>query len=242
MRQRPGRELRAHELITYDSHKTLKGEKLGYLSGIMYLSPAGESGQNMCFWSSPLCRRWCLRRAGKMRFDSARKARIDRTRFFLYNRQQFRRRLSSEILAFSRRAQREGFRKVVIRLNGTSDVPWESVYPDLFPEFPMVQFMDYTKSPQRARAFARGEMPDNYHLTFSLSETRESEECALGLLALGVNVAAVFGEPPDLWRDYPVIDGDRNDLRFLDPRPAVVGLSPKGIAAADLVKAGGFIR
>lgn len=232
------------ECITYYSHKTRKGEALGYLTGIMYLSPARESGRgNLCPWSTGLCRRWCLKRSGKMRFDGAKRARIRRTRFFLSDRPGFLRRLRWELKGFRLRAAELGFRQVAIRLNGTSDVPWESVYPALMPGFSDVRFYDYTKSIHRIRAFAAGTLPANYHLTFSLSETERSEAEALEALALGVNVAAVFGEPiPGKWfARYPVIDGDHNDLRFLDPRPAVIALRPKGISLADRPRAKGFI-
>jgi hypothetical protein len=47
-------------------------------------------------------------------------------------------------------------------------------------------------------------------------------------------VAVVFNEqnpedfPPSFW-GYPVINGESHDLRFLDPSPVVVGLTPKGM-------------
>jgi hypothetical protein len=43
----------------------------------------------------------------------------------------------------------------------------------------------------------------------------------------------VFRKPPfprTFW-GYPVIDGDGNDLRFLDPRACIVGLRAKGKGA-----------
>jgi len=49
------------------------------------------------------------------------------------------------------------------------------------------------------------------------------------LLARGFNVAVVFGSGlPETYLGYPVIDGDKHDLRFLDPKGVIVGLSPKG--------------
>jgi hypothetical protein len=114
-------------------------------------------------------------------------------------------------------------------LNGSSDIGWEGLRIDgrnLFELFPTVQFVDYTKIASR---FAR-KLPANYHLTFSRSETNESQ--ALELLARGVNVAVVFaGEKPKMWNGFRVVDGDLHDLRHLDSRGArgfVVALSPKG--------------
>jgi hypothetical protein len=51
----------------------------------------------------------------------------------------------------------------------------------------------------------------------------------LKALANGKNVAVAFKNclPETLW-NYPVVDGDKHDLRFLDPKGVVVGLVPKG--------------
>jgi hypothetical protein len=46
-------------------------------------------------------------------------------------------------------------------------------------------------------------------------------------------VTVVFRRPPypaTFW-GYPVIDGDRDDLRFLDPAPCIVALKAKGAGA-----------
>jgi len=49
------------------------------------------------------------------------------------------------------------------------------------------------------------------------------------ILQAGGNVAVVFANGlPDRWNGFPVINGDLHDLRHLDPRGVVVGLSPKG--------------
>jgi hypothetical protein len=114
---------------------------------------------------------------------------------------------------------------LVCRLNVVSDVAWKREFPELFAAFPDVQFMDYTKDAYR---ILDGKLPGNYHLTFSRSETNELD--CLRVLKAGHNVTVVFRKPPfpaTFW-GYPVIDGDRNDLRFLDPPPCIVGLKAKG--------------
>jgi len=118
-----------------------------------------------------------------------------------------------------------------VRLNGTSDLAWEN--RGLMARHPEVQFYDYTKSVARMRRYLSNRMPRNYHLTFSRSETNEAD--TLSILRDGGTVAAVFstkrGRPlPLQWRGFPVLDGDRSDLRFLDPRGFVVGLRAKGKA------------
>jgi len=173
-----------------------------------------------------------------------------RTRFLHDNRAGFIAALKGEIAALIRKAKRRGLRPV-LRLNGTSDLPWEKLAPEIFTEFPNLRAYDYTKSLRRAVAFAKGELPRNYHLTFSYSETNAA---AAGIaLAAGVNVAAVADgvKPgqrfalPGLPEARPTFSADRHDLRFLD-RKATDGrgrigiLKAKGKARAD--KSGFVIR
>jgi hypothetical protein len=47
-------------------------------------------------------------------------------------------------------------------------------------------------------------------------------------------VAVVFRRSlPESWHGTPVVNGDKNDLRFLDTRGVVVGLVDKGKARKD---------
>lgn len=117
---------------------------------------------------------------------------------------------------------------LVCRLNVVSDIRWEREWPELFIEYPRVRFMDYTKHIDRVLA---ADCPGNYHLTFSRSEDNEAD--CRRVLEAGRNVVVVFREKPlpkEYW-GYPVIDGDRDDLRFLDPSPAIVGVVAKGAGA-----------
>jgi hypothetical protein len=83
-------------------------------------------------------------------------------------------------------------------------------------------------------AFIAGEMPDNYHLTFSRSEEKQNQAFALSFLKSAGNIAAVFrGSLPKTWQGFKVVDGDKSDARFLDPRGVVVGLVEKGLAKKD---------
>jgi hypothetical protein len=95
------------------------------------------------------------------------------------------------------------------------------------------RFYDYTKILDRVSRVAE---IDNYHLTFSRAETTANQMDAEVALALGVNVTVVFrNELPPLWQGYPVIDGDRHDIRFWDTinsngGPVIIGLLAKGPA------------
>jgi len=217
--------------------KTVKGEKLGYKTGILYLAPVKESGiMNTCPHASAGCAKACLFTAGRGAMDNVRNPRIEKTKRFKSNPAQFVEDIAADIERETRRAKKNGF-EFCVRLNGTSDIPWENVKGadglNLMQRFPETQFYDYTKSVARVLFMLDGGMPDNYSLTFSRSE--ENENAALDLACAGGNIAVVFSSStlPVKWRGHRVIDGDASDLRFLDKRPRIVGLKAKGKARHD---------
>ena len=225
--------------------KTEKGTGSGYLTGILYLAPGQIAGVgNLCPHASAGCLAACLFTAGRAGiFEAVNAARVMRTRFLHDNRAGFIAALRGEIAALVRKAKRRGLRPVV-RLNGTSDLPWEKLAPELFTEFRHVRFYDYAKGLRRVLAYAKGELPRNYHLTFSYSETNAA---AAGLaITAGVNVAAVadgvkVGQRfalPGLPDARPTFSADRHDLRFLDRkgkdgRGRIGILKAKGKARGD---------
>jgi hypothetical protein len=117
-----------------------------------------------------------------------------------------------------------------VRLNGTSDLPWHNI-GDIMQSFPEIQFYDYTPNANRMIQFLKGELPSNYHLTFSRKENNEAL-CDL-ILSMGGNVAMVFDKVPKKFKGYKVIDGDESDLRFLDEKNVIVGLKAKGKGKKD---------
>ena len=256
---------RPKKLLNIDANaKTVKGQKQGYMTAILYLAPAKLSGYEVCPQRSAGCTKACLNTAGRGNMSGVQAARIAKTQWYFEDRYGFMVQLVKELSAFVRKAKRDGFIPVV-RLNGTSDISWERVtvegavggggtYGSIMSRFPDVQFYDYTKVTKRALASARGDMPANYVLTFSLTEANDTD--ALAVLQAGGNVAVVFKGPalprgaiysaPEgglVGRDsdytVPVVDGDLNDLRFLDRTGVVVGLKAKGKARYDT---SGFVR
>ena len=216
-------------LITSGDAKTIKGEKLGYRTGIMYLSPANESGViNVCPSASIGCMAMCLNTAGRGQMSMVQEVRRSRTIFLKTNPKDFAVILRNEVKAVIESAKRA---KMIpaIRINGTSDLP--RLVTPLAEEFDTVQFYDYTKLPKpwtRTRA--------NYDITFSRSETNEKD--CLDALNNGVNVAVVFSTKkteklPDEYLGFEVINGDEHDLRFLDKKGVIVGLTAKGRAKKD---------
>lgn len=235
--------------------KTVKGEAFGYLTGILYLAPASLSGRNLCPDSTPGCRAGCLNTAGRGVYKGTQNGRIRRSVYFREDRPAFMADLVSDIKALIRKADRMGLTPLV-RLNGTSDIPWENVptgpagasymaplgWRNVMAQFPDVLFYDYTKSFHRMvqSVAARGDRfrpwPQNYSLTFSRSECNDPE-CRVVLQHRG-NVSVVFSTKrgdalPEWWEGYPVADGDISDARPSDMHGYVIGLRAKGRARRD---------
>ena len=218
-------------LLSVDTNaKTVKGQKRGFMTGILYLAPDRVSGLfNACPNASNGCRNLCLYYAGRGAFNSVQQARTAKTIFYVKDRQAFLATLTENVASVIRKAKAKRMHPV-IRLNGTSDIGWERY--TVIQAFKTTRFYDYTKNYDRMLAFLDGKLPSNYSLTFSRSETNETQ--CLEVLKRGGNVAVVFRKAlPTHWNGYPVINGDENDLRFLDPKGVVVGLTAKGKAKTD---------
>ena len=150
-------------------------------------------------------------------------ARILRTRWLFANPAAFCSLAAAEIDA----AYRIHGKRLRVRLNTFSDVPWERVAPWLFTgPRRHVRFYDYTKGWRRA-----DKTPRNYRLTLSAG-SRTPEAAISAQVARGHAVAVVF--PQSRGKALPaslgpnrVIDGDRSDNRYHD-RGVVVGLRAKG--------------
>lgn len=244
------------ELLTIDNPKTNKGTKDGYLTAVLHLAPHKLSGTNVCPHATDGCATACLNTAGRGGMpgaigDNVQRARVARTKLFHADRDFFLSQLVREIAKFEKRCAKLNM-KCAVRLNGTSDIPWEKFLIDrqtIFDVFPDVQFYDYTKWPLRLRRDALN--ITNYRLCFSLSEHKDSELRAVEYLERGCNVAVVMdlrtvmgyrreADPmPAQFLGHPVVDGDESDLRFLDPPGHIVGLRAKGKAVKDT---SGFVR
>jgi hypothetical protein len=216
-------------LLSKANHKQAKGA--GFLSVGLTLTPraTGRAGRSFCRFATQGCAAACFADYNRLAWPRNKRVAVARTRLLAQNPEMFFVLLVNDLVRENARAERLGV-SLVCRLNVVSDVPFEREHPALFARFPSVQFMDYTKDIRRVLNPTR---PRNYHLTFSRSERNESD--CLRVLKAGGNVAVVFRRPPFprlLW-GYPVIDGDANDLRFLDRSPCIVGLKAKGKGARE---------
>ena len=222
--------------------KTRKSENsdAGYSTLILHLAPAKESGFEMCASRSAGCTAACLYTAGRGRMQPIKNARIKRTLMWVKQREEFKKQIKKELTSFLRQCEKNQTLPAV-RMNGTSDIIWEKTWPELFTDFDSIQFYDYTK--HKKRCLKGYVLPNNYHLTFSRSESNDDD--VLEILRNGkINVAVVFGSRnfPKKWRpnkrflrkSYPTYSADDHDLRFLDPNGGHIGcLYSKGKAKKD---------
>jgi len=213
-------------LLSTNNKKTIKGEKLGYITYILYMSPfkSNSLGKNVCSHASKGCAESCLVGSGfGGMYTAVMKGRMNKTEYFLKDRIEFLNQVKTEIAKAVKKNEDKA--NITIRLNGTSDLPYENFKifngKNIFEVYPDVQFYDYTKNWTR---FDKA-LPSNYHLTFSRSETNHKK--AMELLGRGINVAMVFDVTPKEYEGYEVIDADKDDLRFLDPKGVICGLRYK---------------
>jgi hypothetical protein len=215
-----------------------------YASAVLYLAPHKFAGRgNVCAGATEACIAGCLGlyagradivKAGE-KTNAVREARIRRTEWFFDDLDSFLSALRLDIAAHVKKCAKNG-KRPAIRLNGSSDIPWERVAPELFAEFANVTFYDYSKLAPSKRAA----LPENYTLTHSFSGENYADMWAA--LSMGRNVAVVFrvkpsqslpdfvsdADPSHAFASLPVIDGDTHDQRFLDPKGVIVGLRAKG--------------
>ena len=233
--------------LTTRNYKLLKGEGRGFYTAGLSLAPSTESipfgGRDLCP-KAGACKAACLVGSGRNRTGQAESARVRRTLAYLKTPNKFFSEVFAEIDSARRYAAKRGL-TLAIRPNVLSDQPL--LAKRISRQYPEVSVYDYTKIPKpwlRVRA--------NYHLTFSLDESNHAD--AVEAMRHGVNVAVVFNvrkgrDLPSTYtlpgddHPYPVIDGDENDLRFLDPQGVIVGLRTKGsnAAMAEGISAG-FIK
>jgi hypothetical protein len=225
--------------VSADS-KTVKGEKLGFLTGILYIKPDSKICPNS---KAAGCAASCLYTAGRGAFDSVRQGRINKGLWLKADFSGFMAQLCANIETLQKKAKKQGLTPVV-RLNGTSDLDWQNMpftvqdrhgitvfSGNIFQRFPGVQFYDYTKVP-------RVSLAPNYHLTFSYSAEKAFTPYVEQAKGAGLNLAVVFrGRLPETFLGLPVISGDDSDLRFLDSKThegqAIVGLLAKGKAKKE---------
>ena len=214
------------------SAKMLKSKKNGTITYCIYLAPANMSGYEVCPCSQ-FCRKFCLNGSGVNRveiqavgFEESRinKTRIKKTKLFFENKELFMKIMIHEIIKTRRYAEKHGM-EFSVRLNGTSDIsPEDFVYKgeNILNIFPDVQFYDYTKVYSRIDLLKKY---PNYDLTYSYNG--HNWGACKKFLEMGGKVAVVFNNKemlPMAFDNYPVIDANGYDMRYLDPPRTIMGL------------------
>ena len=192
-----------------------KTEKSKVQTYILHLSPADTSGFNVCAGAGN-CKAICLHFAGNPVYMKGKgAARVRRTLAYGASRQHFMELLTVAILA--KRFKLPLTEEMAVRLNGTSDIPWETVDFNITPDFARfcaikynlelhiglqnifelfnglglnVTFYDYTKIKRNWAECKRL----GYHLTFSYDgySNRSNVKLACEAISKGVNIAAAF--------------------------------------------------
>lgn len=220
--------------------KTVKGNKKGFATAILYLTPANGSGFNVC----PLavaagCVAPCLYTAGRGAMSNVHLGRLRKTLAYMSDRARFMAQIHAELRTLRRTCARKDL-DLLVRLNGTSDIRFEAIpvagHGNIMLANPDIQFYDYTKLPNR-----KG-IPANYDLTFSYSGMAGFAPHVAVARNAGMRIAVVFRNRAtvarmlangETFQGLPVVDGDDSDIRHLDPMGAVVALYAKGKAKKD---------
>lgn len=239
-------------LLAIDSNaKTVKGQKFGYLTGLMYLAPADLSGKiNVCANAELAgCKAPCLNTAGRGKFNNVQAGRLRKTLYFVTEYEAFMNELATDINRLINKAKKLDVVPVV-RLNGTSDILWERKsftldektakrigrdaghYENMMSLYPEITFYDYTKIAGRFNK----NLPENYDLTFSYSGVESYQKQVSHAIKQGARMAVVFRDHeniPTEWMGMPVVDGDEHDIRPINPQGVIVALKAKGDAKKD---------
>jgi hypothetical protein len=202
---------------------------------VMYLAPASLSGHNVCAKATKECISGCLNTSGRAKMNKSyiaiMNARVNKTKFFYDQRENFNSILFKEVKLAANRTANKG-KEFAVRLNGTSDlnpILFKQNGKNILETYPDVQFYDYTKILNRIEVAKKHA---NYDLTFSF--TGYNWDDCLVALQNNVRVAVIFNVGrnealPETFNGFKVVDGDKYDYRPLDEKNVIVGLRWKSI-------------
>lgn len=211
-----------------------KTKKNSFDTYILYLAPYRQNSKNIniCPQASDGCAAACLFTAGRGKFSNVQKARINKTEYFLHDKELFCLQLADELTKINAQAAKKN-KTVLIRLNGTSDLDF--IY--LLKKYAQLDalslsnlvFYDYTKILGKVKKYLGS---NKYILTYSRAENNEAE--TLEALKLGANVSIVFTNYlPEYYKGFKVIDGDASDNVMIYNKGVILGLKAKGDARKD---------
>jgi hypothetical protein len=196
-------------LILSKSVKFAKTHKNIGVTG-MYLAPSTTiKGLNTCKFAGK-CAKGCIAYTGNMKFNGLTFS--NRLKALFFHTERYLIEMLADLVELTEKLEDD--KKVMVRLNGTSDINFTMVLDmqAFITDYPnILGFYDYTKRPVNL------ELDGIYHLTYSWSETSKIRQ------AKQFNRIAVVVSPKDVeWlQNDPLIghlwsDGDKHDLRALD--------------------------
>jgi len=241
--------------------KLKKGFKRFRAIGLAMAPWKFAGGGNLCAMASAGCIDACNGLWAGMNVTlSTRLALIGRARLYLEFRQLFLEKLREELRNFENLCLRTG-RIPAVRLNVSTDIPWEKVAPGIFAEFRRIRFYDYSAY----AADVRRTLPANYQLCHSWKE-HTTFAYVESVISAGRNIVVpfdsayapsrkLFGALPetvvfrckDTGREIvvSVVNGDKHDFRLSenDGRGVCIGLHGKsGRSKVNAAVDSGFMR
>ena len=199
--------------------KTAKNPETTY---ILYLAPYTQNSKkiNICPKASAGCAASCLFSAGRGAFSNVIQSRVNKTEYYLHDKEKFILQLAGELVKINKKASKET-NQTLIRLNGTSDLDFVYLlkkYANFdISNYNNLHFYDYTKILGKVKKYI---------------EDNEAE--TIQALKIGANVSAVFsGDLPKTYKGFTVVDGDKTDSEMLAFKGLILGLKAKGKARKD---------
>jgi hypothetical protein len=212
--------LKKGNFLGTENSKTIKGNKEGFLTAILYLAPHKIVGHNFCPMAIT-CILDCLFNSGRGKFNNVTRSRIIKTLCFLLDKDTFINHIDKDIQRLYKKSIKLNY-DFCVRLNGTSDLNVVHYFGHIIKNNPFIKFYDYTK----VKSYIKNNPFKNYSLTFSYDGLNLKD--SLSILDNKENVSIVFeNNLPKYFLGFHVIDGDKNDLRFLDKKGIIIGLKHK---------------
>jgi len=173
-------------------------------------TPAPWKWRNICPYSTPGCRGACLVHSGRLGKDQAKRAMLARTALYNVHPKLFWEQVRHEIAVHQKRVEKKG-KRLVVRLDGTSQINiWETA-PEIVEHFEGVIFQDYVKGPYKTEWVA----PNRYQVASGTERDTEVTIKKRGNVVFPVDVKK--DDPlPKRFLGRRTIDGDKHDLRFFD--------------------------
>lgn len=224
--------------------KTIKNDLETY---ILYLSPYNQNKFkiNVCPNATNECIKLCLFTSGMGIFSNVKNSRINKTNYFLEEKENFINQLVKELEKINKKAIKEN-KQIAIRLNGTSDLDFFPIIYNITKnkvfDFSNLVFYDYTKILGKIDKYSKNlAIGEKYTLTYSYSEN-SNFEILEKVLNNGHNVSMVFNDLEKVLngkdkidlvinsKKFTLVNGDKSDLEMIYNKGKILGLQAKGKA------------